>query len=257
MLSHRIQSDLMNGNPVTRIKEASGRSLTFAAKPESIQKSGHRWITGANRILRTLVAAGVLAMGSGCATTRVKQRSLDDGPEYSLIHLTGKITSIPNPKHWPGQLRIKAPVDLWITVDNRSKDTDPDNPNRGRYLLDEIPESWRIKIGGVGDFGYPTVTTAPFLLVNLSPSTHQGYGFESGYITSPPDLPQHRSLLVTATLKSGQAVLANDELPLTEIPVESFDKIREIRILATNRATGAVETITARVIRFKVRQTRP
>ncbi len=128
----------MTESPVAFTHENGGKSWSSASLDPG-RRVGRGLHTEIGAGFFRLARGGILALGSGCTTLSSKAARGGDEPGYSLIHLSGTITSIPNPKHWPGILRVGRPVDLWITVDNQSKDAAPLNPNRGSYSLDEIP----------------------------------------------------------------------------------------------------------------------
>ena len=195
-----------------------------------------------------------LVLGSSCSSIPGAPPSSRSPATYSLVHFSGVIDTIADPKNWPGQLQKGRRVDVWLTVDNRSVDFSPLSAKIGSYALDDIPESWRMKIEYGPDFSYRRSTTSPSISVRHQRKNLSGYSFESGVINEPRDFSNHKRLQVFVILNSSLPdLLTSDRLPVIELPLSAF-RSRHILINGINRTTGAVDVIKATVDRFEVFQ---
>ncbi len=92
----------------------------------------------------------VLTVAS-CKTINTRQAAADPGcaPDFSIVHLSGKITEAPANSLWPKKVRIGAKYNFWMVIDNRVQDDRPKNPNEGSYPMNHLPTRYDLQVADV------------------------------------------------------------------------------------------------------------
>ncbi|KAF0178579.1 MAG: hypothetical protein FD161_1884 [Limisphaerales bacterium] len=141
-------------------------------------------------------------------------------PEISVLHVSGKIVSVPPNSKWPASIKIGARFDYWAVLDNRVRDENP-SPQEGSFPQKAWPARYDLR---VGDFRFSSDRLNP---PTFSVSTyHARQGSSDGYSISPyfhtplPEAPELEAVSFTVSLRSEKKdQITTDQLPVRPIPI--------------------------------------
>lgn len=209
-----------------------------------------------------LLVIAISSLIVSCGTVHRTQSIAPGTPRYSIVHLEGRITSIPADSRWPSWVKVGVPYEYWAIIDNHAPDTWPLSSTRGHFEQKSEPTRYWLSLGSLRFNSESFGKDGQFLaaIVNdLNESNPDGYQiFSEGSHTwvRIPELPGLLLNGVEVSIKNkGSDRITSDQFPIRAFPLsERADWVHSPVIIGATRDRIRNQSLYGNLERFEVFQ---
>lgn len=207
-----------------------------------------------------ILLLAVLALIS-CATPSRRTSgvlvSSKEKPDFSILHVSGKLVRIPANSKWPSSIKVGTPFEYWFVIDNAVKDQ-MNTTSVGNYPQSGWPARYDLKVGSLR-FSSDRAKTNVFVarIRDGASPLADGYIFRSDLQNPLQEAPGLDAIVLNLALRTSRSdIITSDRLPFR--PIEPTQLLRDttpqFRVTALLDTDRSDQSLIGAVNKFEVFQ---